>query len=649
MITNIFINALGQAIFESCGQALLIYVVLQLAMQLFPALSSKYRYDINYLGLTIITCWFVANLVNIYMHNAELAKYSILLYSSHINYGTKNIPTLLQQTEGFISTYAKYITGLYMMGLILQAFKLIGGFVHIHQIRKQKNLFADSFWTTKADALSQKLKIVKKVALHFSAQVDVPLTIGYLKPIIIFPVALINNLDTEQVEAILMHELAHIKRYDYLLNILQCIMETMLCFNPFVWLISKTIRQEREYCCDDMVMEEDYNNFTYSKALFIIAQQNHQNYALAMASAGKNKYPLLKRIKRLNTMKTNDSLSKTHLLIIIAIAAIGGLLVWGIPQYSMAKTASHKKIKINANPKMQYGSNKTGAVSKSTIALLNGPKPTGQHLNDTASNTTALVDTSKNHAAKFKIVIEDDKGNKKEYNSVKELPDSEKQEFVKENPSFSPMQFKWNDSLKQFKMDPAIKAQILAMKIDAEKLNKQFKNNPKWNAQVLDMKIEAERIDKKVNSPEWKKQVEDMKLQAEKMNSEANSPEFKKQVEDMKIQAQKMAEQANNPEFKKQIKDMKVQAEKIAEKYTNNPEFQKQIKLMKIDAEKLSKEANSPEFKKQIKDIQKQAIEISKQFDSPEWKKQMEDMQQQIKIEVEDQIKATQDSVKTAN
>jgi bla regulator protein BlaR1 len=70
MTTSIFINALGQAIFESCGQALLIYVVLQLLMQLFPSVSSKYRYDINYLGLIIITCWFLANLVKVYWHMA---------------------------------------------------------------------------------------------------------------------------------------------------------------------------------------------------------------------------------------------------------------------------------------------------------------------------------------------------------------------------------------------------------------------------------------------------------------------------------------------------------------------------------------------------------------------------------------------------
>jgi len=630
MKTIIFINALGQAIFESCGQALLIYVVLQLLMQLFPAVSSKYRYDVNYLGLIIITCWFLGNLVKIYLHNEEMSKFSIYILGTPAIYGTKNLPTLLQQAEAFITTYAKYITGLYMIGLLLQGFKLMGGFVHIHHIRKQKNLSADSFWSKKAEQLSAQLKVVKKVALYFSAQVDVPLTIGYFKPIIIFPIALINNLDTEQTEAILMHELAHIKRHDYLLNILQCIMETLLCFNPFVWLISKTIRQEREYCCDDIVMDADYNNFTYSKALFLIAQQNNQNYALAMASANKNKYPLLNRIKRLNTMKTNDSLPKFHLLVIVAVVAIGSLLAWGIPQYSLAKAthrANHKLVKTSP-PAVP-----AAPVAAPAPAASPSPKIVVRLAEDT-TGSKAITDSIVSHSkAKFKIVMEDAKGSKKEYNSVQELPDSEKSEFLKENPSFAPLVFHMGDSLRfaslqKFKMNPQMQKQLLVMKLDAEKMRRQF------------------------NSPQWKKQVEDMKIQAEKMSEEfKNNPEWQKQMDDMKLQSEKIAEEyKNSPEFKKQMEDMRIQAEKMSEQFKNNPQWKKQVKEMKIQAEKLSQQFNSPEWKKQIKDIQKQAEKMSDNFDSPEWKKQMEDMQRQIQKEVDENInKETKDSLKTGN
>jgi len=617
MVTNIFISALGQAIFESCGQALLIYVVLQLAMQFFPSITSKYRYDVYYLGLVIVTCWFLANLANIYMHDVAMAKYTVLNCSSPVIYGIKYMPTLLQQAEAFISKYSTYITGLYLIGLTLHSFKLIGGFVHVHYIRKQKNLTENSLWNEKVRLLSEKLKMLKKVSLYFSEHVQIPLTIGYFKPIIIFPIALINNLDSEQVEAILMHELAHIKRHDYLMNILQCIMETILCFNPFVWLISKTIRQEREYCCDDMVMEEDYNHFTYSKALFIIAQQNNQDYALAMASANQKKYPLLNRIKRLNTMETNNSLPKFHLLVIVAVAAIGTLLAWGVPQYSVAKTMAHKFTTAVLHPFIHE--------IEPPAPLAPPAPPVKVHTSGVASHKVFVKvyrdtlgnnnfnDTTKTHKTSFKIVITDDNGNKKEYNSVEEMPEADKAEFLKANPNFSALTFKFDDSLKfanieKFRMSPEFQKQMKDIKVQAEKMKIHF-NSPEWKKQMLAMKIDAKKMAEKFNSPQWKKQMEDMQVQSKKMAEQMkNNPEWKKQMADMaeqsKIMGKKMAEQMNSPEWKKQMADIQVQSKKWAEQM-NSPKFKKQMMEMQVQAKKMAEEFNNnPEFKKQMKEIQ---------------------------------------------
>lgn len=615
MTTSILINALGQAIFESVGQALLIYVALQVLVQLMPGLAAKYKYNANYIGLVIICCWFIANLFKIYLHNANVANYALPMANGNFILTENHSPSLLQQAEQLITQYAKYIAGLYMIGLLLQAIKLTGGFVHIHHIRKQKNLQTDISWTNKAQEICKNLKIVKTVSLYFSEHVSIPLTIGYLKPIIIFPLALINNLDSNQVEAILMHELSHIKRHDYLLNILQCIMETILCFNPFVWLISKTIRLERENCCDDMVIGADYNNFTYSKALLIIAQQNTQHYALAMASAANNKYPLLNRIKRLNTMETKDSLPKFNLLVIITIAAIGALLAWGIPQYSQAKTTAKKSHKIvfylkESNPTVcSSGNSATHKLHKKKALIVYADTATTKVLNDT-------------NKKKFKIVIVDDKGVKKEYNSVSELPESEKKEFLEENPSFD---FKFDDSLhfasaNNFKMSPEFKKQIREIKIQSEKMQKQF------------------------NSPEWKKKMKNIQIQAEKMGKQVNSAEWKKQQEEMEAQF-------NSPEWQKQVEDMKVQAEKMSEQYVNSPEFKKQIADIQLEAAKMSKQINSEAWKKQAKEMQKQAEQISKQFNSPKWKKQMEDMQKNIQEEVNKNknLNMQTDSTKRAN
>jgi bla regulator protein BlaR1 len=621
MTTSILINALGQAIFESVGQALLVYVTLQVLVQLFPGITSKYKYNANYLGLTIICCWFIGNLLKIYLHNAAISNYAMLTPASKLIFGEKHTLSLLQQAESFITQYAKYIVGLYMIGLILQAIKLTGGFVHIHYIRKQKNLQTDASWTNKAQEICRNLKVVKTVSLYFSEHISIPLTIGYLKPIIIFPLALINNLDNNQVEAILMHELSHIKRHDYLLNILQCIMETILCFNPFVWLISKTIRLEREHCCDDMVIDADYNNFTYSKALLVIAQQNSQNYALAMASAGNKKYPLLNRIKRLNTMETKDSLPKFNLLVIITIAAIGIMLAWGIPQYSEAKTAAKKAHKVTfylkeVTPKAHLAGNSVTHIAHTNKSvILYADTATAKLLNDTTKK-------------KFKIVIVDDNGDKKEYNSLSEMPESDKKEFLEANPSFD---FKFDDSMRfasavNFKMSPEFKKQMIEIKFNAKKMQKQF------------------------NSPQWKKQVKEMEIQAKKMSKEANGPEWKKQQEEMEDQAEKMKAQFDSPEFKKQMEDMKEQAQKMSEQYVNSPEFKKQMIEMKLQAEHMGKQINSEVWKKQAKEMQKQAEKMSKQFNSPEWKKQMEGMQKNIQDEVNKNLKNMPiDTTKSAN
>ena len=84
-----------------------------------------------------------------------------------------------------------------------------------------------------------------------SALAEVPAVIGWLKPIVLFPVQACTGLSAEQIEAILAHELAHIKRYDYVINCLQVVIETLLFYHPVVWWLSRAIRREREQCCDD--------------------------------------------------------------------------------------------------------------------------------------------------------------------------------------------------------------------------------------------------------------------------------------------------------------------------------------------------------------------------------------------------------------
>jgi beta-lactamase regulating signal transducer with metallopeptidase domain len=112
----------------------------------------------------------------------------------------------------------------------------------------------DASLHTKLKLLAERLAVRRAVQLTESALIQIPTVVGWLRPVILLPASALTGLNTEQLEAILAHELAHIKRYDYLVNMLQTIVETLGFYHPAVWWISHKIRAEREHCCDDLAV-----------------------------------------------------------------------------------------------------------------------------------------------------------------------------------------------------------------------------------------------------------------------------------------------------------------------------------------------------------------------------------------------------------
>ena len=120
--------------------------------------------------------------------------------------------------------------------------------------------------------------IKKDVRMWFSDLVDTPLTIGFWKPVILLPVAAINHLSLQQAEAIILHELNHIKRNDYFINFLIACMDIILFFNPFVRVLTNIIKSERENSCDDMVLQFRYDAGHYASALLLLEKNGRCKY-----------------------------------------------------------------------------------------------------------------------------------------------------------------------------------------------------------------------------------------------------------------------------------------------------------------------------------------------------------------------------------
>src|SRR5205085_6589248 len=115
-----------------------------------------------------------------------------------------------------------------------------------------------------------------------SALVEVPTAIGFMKPVILLPASTLTGLAPAQIEAILAHELAHIRRHDYFVNLLQSVIETLLFYHPAVWWVSRRVREERELCCDDLAVRASGDAIAYARALSELERLKGEGVTLAM-------------------------------------------------------------------------------------------------------------------------------------------------------------------------------------------------------------------------------------------------------------------------------------------------------------------------------------------------------------------------------
>ena len=187
----------------------------------------------------------------------------------------------------------------WLCGVALLTLRLISGWLWVQRMKSHGASPAGDGWQHIVTRLSRRLHIARRVRLLQSTLVDVPTVIGWIKPVVLLPASALAGLSPLQLEAILAHELAHIRRHDYLVNLLQTLVETLLFYHPAVWWLSRRIRAERENCCDDLAVSLCGDPYTYAKALADLEELrgvSDPQAFLAMAASGGS---LVQRVRRL--------------------------------------------------------------------------------------------------------------------------------------------------------------------------------------------------------------------------------------------------------------------------------------------------------------------------------------------------------------
>lgn len=319
-----FIEAIGWTIVHSLWQGALIVIVLAVLMLLMRRNSAQLKYFISFIALLLIMGWSAFTFVNSFSYAKEKTAlkasitadpgYIKALLSENLNeellVGDEEkevINIKMVKIRSFFQRNFNLICTIWIIGMLILMIKMIGGFIYARRLRTYQIIDIDNEYLKKIEQFTKKLNIKRKVRAFFSPLVKGPITLGTIKPVLLFPIAAFTGLSTKDIEAILAHELAHVLRHDYFFNIIQSIVEILFFYHPAVWLISTQIRNERENSCDNIAIELTGDKIAYVKALAQVQLNQMEQGQLAMAFAS-SRGSILQRIKRLQkqvVMKTN--------------------------------------------------------------------------------------------------------------------------------------------------------------------------------------------------------------------------------------------------------------------------------------------------------------------------------------------------------
>jgi beta-lactamase regulating signal transducer with metallopeptidase domain len=324
LLPNDILQALGWTVLHSLWQAFAVALLLAAYLLAWQKTDARKRYAAGNVALGSILLLALGTFV-FYLNKSQAEpELAGEIWSDD---GELLGRYFIEETPSFFSEYFSehlpLIVTVWGIGLVFFMLKLMGGLLYIQQLKTRMTSPLPSEWQAYVAMLCGEMNIRRPVQLLESALAQTPMVLGWLKPFILLPVGAVNHLTPTQVEAILAHEMAHVLRQDYLLNLLQSLVETIFYFNPAVWWVSAHVRTERENCCDDIAVRLCGNSLAYAKALVSLQELQMAAPALAMPFS-KNKNQLLHRIKRILQPSQNKSnlMEKLSATLLLSVAVV---------------------------------------------------------------------------------------------------------------------------------------------------------------------------------------------------------------------------------------------------------------------------------------------------------------------------------------
>jgi beta-lactamase regulating signal transducer with metallopeptidase domain len=323
-----WIDAIGSALLSSVWQGAAIALVLAIALAVLRRASSQARYLAACAAIVLLIALPLSALFQIEKPGSTAAVPVALDLASPTAKApfeapaarARSLPRKWNSISNGARPFFSVLVPIWATGAALCALRLAGGWVRaMRWVRCDTHPLSTSL----TDHLRKRLGVHRRVALLESAYVNVPMVIGWLRPVILVPVAALTGLNALELDAILAHEFAHIRRHDYLVNLVQCIIEALMFYHPATWWISGVIRREREHCCDDLAVRACRDRIAYARALAIIEELRAPAFSLSTAASGGN---LPARIRRI--LKPTEESMKPSRVLVSAFVVLALFPIW---------------------------------------------------------------------------------------------------------------------------------------------------------------------------------------------------------------------------------------------------------------------------------------------------------------------------------
>ena len=296
LISDKLLHALGWTLVHSIWQLLVIAGVLWLALKVARKAPSALTYGMAVGALMLSSLSTLATFLYLWTRPEEILSLSVDSMNSSPALDWEG---LLAQGIFWTEQNLSLVVNFWLFGAILFLFRLISQFAEIRNLRKTSLPFENLEIQTLTDRLVATLGISRKIEIRTTGKAHSPLTFGVMTPVILLPFALVFQLSPAHLEAVIAHELAHVKRNDYLSNLLLSTLEVLFFFHPCYWWMSQTVKELRENAADELALKAGISATDLANALAEVLQFASQPPPELSLAAGKKRNPTLLRIKRM--------------------------------------------------------------------------------------------------------------------------------------------------------------------------------------------------------------------------------------------------------------------------------------------------------------------------------------------------------------